>query len=147
MTVEDEIRDIEARFSTALDAMLHGDVAPLQALLSHSDDATAFLGWGGYEQGGAQIDARWDWAMAQFAALREQGRHIVARHVEQLSTVATADLAYTTSIERATFSEPGRAAPVEQALRLTHIYRREHEGWKLVHRHADRLAEQRGPAG
>jgi ketosteroid isomerase-like protein len=142
---DDAVRQADARFGEALTLMMQGDNAPLKSLLSHRPDATAFLGWGGYEQGGTELDERWDWAMAQFAAMRAQGRVMLSRETEYLSSVAHGDLGYTTAIERATFSRPGGGSTDEQVLRVTHIFRREDGDWKLVHRHVDRLAERREP--
>jgi ketosteroid isomerase-like protein len=46
------------------------------------------------------------------------------------------DMAYTLGFERFNGSIAGR--PVEPVtVRVSHIYRREDGGWKIVHRHAD----------
>ena len=42
----------------------NGDVSAIKALYSHSDDATSFYGWGGYEKGWQAVSKRWDWAGA-----------------------------------------------------------------------------------
>jgi hypothetical protein len=145
MHPENEILQAETRLNDALTTLLHGDAAPLKALLSRRDNATAFLGWGGHERGWDALDARWDWATARFTAMRAAGRQLLGRQVEHLSIVVGADLGYATSLERSTFSTPN-GPPDEQRLRITHIYRREDGAWKLVHRHVDRLTERREPA-
>jgi ketosteroid isomerase-like protein len=33
------------------------------------------------------------------------------------------------------------AAPVQNAMRATHIYRREADGWRIVHRHGDHVPD------
>ena len=48
------------------------------------------------------------------------------------------DLAYTAGIERYR-ARTSAGAVVENALRATHVYRREGDRWKIVHRHGDHL--------
>ncbi|MGH3493065.1 MAG: nuclear transport factor 2 family protein, partial [Sciscionella sp.] len=50
------------------------------------------------------------------------------------------ELAYTVGYEPTSCYIDG--VPDAYSLRVTNIYRRENGGWKLVHRHADRLADQ-----
>jgi ketosteroid isomerase-like protein len=45
------------------------------------------------------------------------------------------EMAYTVGYERASASIDG--APRTFTLRATQVYRREHDGWRVVHRHAD----------
>jgi len=47
------------------------------------------------------------------------------------------ELAYTVEIERYQAKVGGNDEPSDLALRVTCVYRREDDGWKLVHRHAD----------
>src|SRR5580698_9041452 len=117
----------------------NGDVSAIKALYSHSDDATSFDGWGGYEKGWQAVSKRWDWAGAQF-------RGGTVRH-ENITTVITPEMFYTTDLE--TFSEQ-HVAGVEGATgwsnRVTHIFRREGGEWRLIHRHANRLEAQHEPS-
>jgi len=57
-----------------------------------------------------------------------------------LATHVAADLACTVELERwdVRLASTGAAATIE--LRVTQVYRREEGSWKLIHRHADRLA-------
>lgn len=124
-----EVRAVEAQFYTAL-RRLHNDLAALPALLalwSRGDDASTMNARGGVEQGGAAVRERWTWWASQ-------GIPMEAEPVETLSCVATADLACTTGLEHHS----------DRTLRITHLYRRESGEWRMVHRHADPLAERRG---
>lgn len=62
MAPEQEVVQAEEQFYAALGALVMGDSGPMKAILSHASDATAFLGWGGYEHGWVQIEERWEWA-------------------------------------------------------------------------------------
>jgi ketosteroid isomerase-like protein len=108
-----------------------GDPRAIQALYSHRDDVTAFYGWGGYERGWEAVRRRWDWAAAQF------GGGTV--HYENLTTVVTPQLAYTTDLETFRVRLAGADGLVEWSNRVTHVFRLEDGAWRLVHRHANRL--------
>ncbi len=126
-----EVRQAEARFYEALLRLMNGDSGPLKEVLSHREDATAFLGWGGYERGWAELEARWEWARSQFAG----GRSVTP---ETIAIDVSGDLAYTVELEHTSVSVDG--VPVEPyTLRVTQVYRREGGEWKVVHRHGDQL--------
>ena len=94
-------------------------------------------GWGGYEKGWEAVSKRWDWAGQQF-----KGGTVSYRN---LTSVATAELAYTTDIETFCVRMDGIDQPVQWSNRVTHIFRHANE-WRLVHRHANRLQERYEPA-
>jgi ketosteroid isomerase-like protein len=133
--LEASVQAAIARLRAAMAAVANGDVAAIKALYSHTPDATSFYGWGGYEKGWDAVSKRWDWAGAQF-------KGGTVRH-ENVTTIVTPELFYVTDIE--TF-ENQRMAGVEGLTgwsnRVTHIFRREHGEWRLLHRHANRLETQ-----
>jgi hypothetical protein len=55
------------------------------------------------------------------------------------------DLAFTVSIERNRVLEVGKPNETVLNLRVTQIYRRVDEQWRLVHRHADPLVDKQLP--
>lgn len=119
---------VEARFYSAL-RRLHADpeaLPELLALWSRGDDVSTMNARGGVERGGVAVRERWTWWAGQ-------GIPMEAEPVETLSCVVGTDLACTTGLEYHS----------DRTLRVTHLYRRESGGWRLVHRHADPLAERR----
>jgi ketosteroid isomerase-like protein len=128
-----------ARLHAAMAKVANGDVSDIKALYSHSDEATSFYGWGGYEKGWQAVSLRWDWAGAQF-----KGGTV---RYENVSTVITPELFYVTDIE--TF-ESQRVADTEGITgwsnRVTHIFRREAGEWRLLHRHGNRLESKYQPS-
>lgn len=123
-----QVRAVEARFYDAL-RRLHNDPTALPTLLalwSQGDDVSTMNARGGVEQGGAAVRERWTWWAAQ-------GVPMEAEPVETLSRMASFDLACTTGLEYHS----------DRTLRITHVYRREEGEWRMVHRHADPLAERR----
>jgi ketosteroid isomerase-like protein len=123
----------------AMAKVANGDVSAITALYSHSDEATSFYGWGGYEKGWEAVSKRWDWAALQF-----QGGKVAH---ETISRVITAEMFYVTELE--TFSNQrvaGVAGLTGWSNRVTHIFAREGGEWRLIHRHANRLEAQFDPA-
>jgi ketosteroid isomerase-like protein len=62
---------------------------------------------------------------------------------DTISWVETADLAYEVGLQRNRVKVAGAAEKVPVSLRVTTVFRREGDGWKVVHRHADAIAEAR----
>ncbi|MGE0151723.1 MAG: nuclear transport factor 2 family protein [Reyranellaceae bacterium] len=127
------------KLHAAMAKVANGDVSAIKALYSHSDDATSFYGWGGYEKGWEAVSQRWDWAARQF-----QGGRVTH---ETISRFVKPQMFYVTQIE--TFSNQ-RVAGVDGETgwsnRVTHVFARENGEWRLIHRHANRLEAQFDPA-
>jgi ketosteroid isomerase-like protein len=127
-----------SRLHAAMAKVANGDISAIKALYAHSDDATSFYGWGGYEKGWEAVSRRWDWAGRQFKGGTVSYQNVTA--------VATAELAYTTDIETFNVRMEGMAQPAQWSNRVTHIFRPEHGEWRLVHRHANRLETRYEPS-
>jgi ketosteroid isomerase-like protein len=127
-----------ARLRAAMAQVANGDVSGIKALYSQTAEATSFYGWGGYEKGWEAVSRRWDWAGRQF-----QGGTV---SYENVTTVVTAELAYTTDIESFSVRMAGLDQPTGWSNRVTHVFRREAGGWRLLHRHANRLEPQYAPS-
>lgn len=126
------------RLRAAMTKVASGDVTDIKALYAHSDDATSFYGWGGYEKGWDAVSRRWDWAGTQF-----KGGTV---SYENVTSIVTAELAYTTDIETFNVRMTGMDQPTEWSNRVTHIFRFIDGDWRLLHRHANRLEEQFEPS-
>lgn len=135
---EQGVREAIRRLHASRNALASGDTSASRALWSHRDDVTAFLGWGGYEVGWEQVSKRIDWAAEQF-----KGGEVT---YQNLSTVITNELAYTTDIETWRVQLDGVDEPRQWSNRVTHIFRIEDGEWRLVHRHGNRLESQYKPS-
>ena len=127
-----------ARLHAAMAEVANGDTAAIRALYAHTDDATSFYGWGGYEKGWEAVSRRWDWAGQQF-----KGGTVA---YENVTTVVTAELAYTTDIETFKVRMAGMDQPTQWSNRVTHVFRLIDGEWRLLHRHANRLETQYEPS-
>ena len=68
---------------------------------------------------------------------RDSARAARKSSPKTLATVVSGDTAYTVAIERSVVRLVGQEQPAAMALRVTHIFRKEPDDWKLVLRHAD----------
>jgi ketosteroid isomerase-like protein len=123
-----------AAILTAVDAaqveLQNGRPAAFKALWSHGDDTTLSGGLGGMiEQGWEQISKRLDWVGTQFS----QGLHRTERLVKNES----GNLGYVVQFEHLRFRAPGQTEESTRDYRVTMVFRRESDGWKLIHRQAD----------
>jgi ketosteroid isomerase-like protein len=119
-----------ARFDAAQLELQNGRVAPYKALWSQAGDVTLTGGFGGkVEKGWDAVSRRLDWVATQFS----DGTH----SVERIASGVSGDLGYVVQLERIRFRVPGQGEETTRDLRVTMIFRREAEGWRAIHRHAD----------
>jgi ketosteroid isomerase-like protein len=125
-----DFHDAIEAFRKALRAYLSGDLKPSLELFSQRDDVTLANPLGPPVRGPAEVAK----AAAEAAAQVSDGS---IRGFEEVSRYSTPDLGYVVQIERgqARFAAGGNISPY--SLRVTMIFRREGDTWKVVHRHAD----------
>jgi ketosteroid isomerase-like protein len=110
--------------------IMGGDPGGYKDLYSPAGDITLGNPFGGFGRGWDAVVEQLDRAASYYA----DGR---ATDFEQISKVAADQLGYTVEIERVEARVAGQEEQAEFAVRVTSVYRREEDGWRLVHRHAD----------
>jgi SnoaL-like domain len=118
-----------ARLETAEHEFAQGRPAAFKALWSHGDEVSLCGGFGGMEAGWNKVAARLDWASSQIS----EG----TRSSEEIRSTVGVDFAYIVQTEQIRFRVPGRAEQSTVNFRVTMLFRREPDGWRIVHRHAD----------
>jgi ketosteroid isomerase-like protein len=108
-----------------------GDATSWKALASHAGDVSLFGGGGGQAKGWSEVGDRYSWAAAAFSGGSVK--------VEPLTRFVERNLAVTVALEQwnVRFSKTGQTGTLK--LRVTHVFRREGDTWRLAHRHADPL--------
>ena len=117
------------RLETAEHEFAQGRPAAFKALWFHGDEVSLCGGFGGVESGWDNVGARLDWASSQIS----EG----TRSSEEIRSAVGADFAYIVQTEQIRFRVPGRAEQSTVNFRVTMLFRREPDGWRIVHRHAD----------
>jgi SnoaL-like protein len=120
---------------------INGDPTLWKQHASHRDDVTILGGFGGEgEKGWRSVGARYDWASSQYSP------GTATMKVDYHNIVVSGDLAFTVGVERQQDARVGSQRDgVRRALRATQVFRKEADGWKLVHRHADQMTEKQEP--
>ena len=121
----------------ALRAYAKGDPEPVLTQWSMSDDATLANPYGPPCRGHANVEAATRQAVANFQEGGPLHFQEVNTHFEEISRGGTADLGYVVQLERHVGRVAGHENPVTVVLRVTMIFRREDDEWRVVHRHAD----------
>ena len=137
-----EIDDAEwsafiVQLETAEEEFVQGRPAAFQALWSHADDVTLCGGFGGVERGWKNVTDRLTWVSKKYS----DG----TRTREEISRMVGADFAYLVQTEVIRSRVASQAEPSNQELRATMVFRREADGWRIVHRHADSQMATRPP--
>jgi ketosteroid isomerase-like protein len=126
----ENVNDAISAWHSATDRIMRGDAGGFKDLYSRSGDITLGNPFGGFGRGREGVFEQLDRAASYFS----DGR---ATDFEQIAEAAAGEFAYTVEIERVEVKVAGRAEQSEFAARVTSVYRREEDGWKLIHRHAD----------
>lgn len=120
----------------ALEAIIRGDVEPFMALYSEADDITIGNPFGPFAAGRAATRA---------AGIRAAGNYTDGKIMafDRIVTHTTDTLACVVEVERFSVRLAKGAELASVALRVTSLYRREPQGWRLAHRHADPITTLR----
>ncbi len=134
MVATNNIQQAFEQITVATQQFYAGDPEPFKALWSQGDDVTIFGGWGAYERGWAQVEKRLEWAASRY--------RVGNGTVEALGMDESGDLGYIIYLEKGQVQVEGSDGYRPMVLRVTHIYRREATAWKIMHRHADAVAQK-----
>jgi ketosteroid isomerase-like protein len=126
-----ELAVAEQRLLAAANEFARGDATPWKALASHAEDVSLFGGAGGQAQGWPAVGDRYTWAAAAFSGGSVK--------IVPLTRFVDKGLAVVVALEQwdVRFAKTGQIGTLK--LRVTHVFRREGDSWRLVHRHADPL--------
>jgi len=136
--MKDDQHDFETfmkRREEAARAYVTGDAEPLRGVAARTLPATFFGPGGGYRQGAEEVFSTYEHDVAAF----EPGGD---SHFEILQMAASDGVASWVGFQHATVRMKGKAEAIPMKLRVTELFRREGDEWKLVHRHADPLADE-----
>jgi ketosteroid isomerase-like protein len=127
MSREDEVREASRRFYAGLNSMANGDAGPLAKIWLHDETVTAMHPVGGRQVGWTAVRETFE----QVARLASDGKIELK---DQLIRII-GDVAYEAGIEHGRFTLAEENLTIEH--RVTNIYQREADGWKMIHHHTD----------
>jgi ketosteroid isomerase-like protein len=102
--------------------------------VAKSGTASFFPPNGGSERGAREVSARYDRDARSFGKGGET-------HLEVLQSASAGDVGFWAGFQSAQVKMGDGSAPVMMKLRITELFRRIDGEWKMVHRHADPMAE------
>ena len=132
MAAEDEVRQASEQFYAALNRTLDGDSGAMEEIWSHGSDVSVMHPFGGRMLGWDEVRDSWEQAAQAFSGGQATLDEMVVVPISE-------EAAYTLGTER------GQARIGEETVgidwRVTNIYRREADGWKIVHHDTDFSSE------
>jgi ketosteroid isomerase-like protein len=134
LPTDQDVADLVKRSEDAHVALMRGDLAGYRALIRSTDDFTLMAPFGGKPTRASELtEERWK-AVGNF--FRNGGRSTL----ELIQSYRAVDMVVLAVIER-THVAVGGLAEQDWALRVTLVFRREADEWRLAHRHADPLVK------
>ena len=133
MSIKDEIRKASGQFYAALNRVVNGDASQMIDIWSHSSTVTTMH----HPIGGREVG--WDEVRKSFeqvAKLASGGKFELKNQLIQVA----GDVAYELGVEHGQAKLAGQQANIEY--RVTNIYQRETEAWKIIHHHTDVSSER-----
>jgi ketosteroid isomerase-like protein len=124
-----------AAYRDALQAFVSGDPKGVLSRFSEEDDVTLANPLGPPWRGPSDVRRAAEEAAANF----QSG----SVRFEEVSRYATPDLGYVVQFERVDARLVGSEGMRQMSLRVTMVFRREDEVWKVAHRHADPITSPR----
>jgi len=131
-----DLDEFVSQCEQAWQVFVTGDPGPARLLFSHRDDVTLANPWGPAVTGWADVSRTLDAAAARF-------RNGQLSAVDVLTRFVSEDLACYHEIERGQAILGARSELESFALRVTSVYRREDERWRIALRHADPIVAPR----
>jgi ketosteroid isomerase-like protein len=131
---EADVADLTQRCQDAAAALIRGDVRSYLRLFVHADDYTLIPPFGGAPRHG--FDASED-AVEQLSRFFAGGE----AQVDVAQSYVSGDFVVLVLIERQ-HGKVGGLPDQDWSLRVTMLFRREGDDWRLVHRHADPLVRE-----
>lgn len=133
-----EFKSFLTRLDAAQTELQNGKAEAFKSVWSRGDDVTLSGGFGGaIEKGWANVGKRLDWVGANFSKGTNKIERLVANH--------NGTLGYVVQLEHITFVVPDTGKPATRDYRVTMIFRREKDGWRVVHRQADSQMTKQAP--
>jgi ketosteroid isomerase-like protein len=121
------MRQAHDAFYTALNAVWAGDIEPMRAAWSEQPDVTLLPPFGDRLQGPGPV-------IEQFQRLIDMGMGGDVRDCDAICVESDA-MGYSVCVEEGHTVLDGETIPVRH--RATNVFRKEADGWRLVHHHTD----------
>ena len=134
----DDLDQLIERYHGALSEFMTGNAQPAVSFFSRREDITLANPFGRVARGPNQVTLA-----AGHAAMNYRGGRAIS--FELFAKCVTHDLAYLVEVERYEAKVGGRDDLTSLALRVTSVFSREIDGWKLLHRHADPITTVQPP--
>lgn len=134
MPARESFDDFMKRRSRASVGFLNGDLGDMLDMAALEDPSTFFPVNGGAVSGAERVND----------VHRQSGRKFSSgtAWVEMLQFGSDVEMGFWAGIVHADVVLRGETESRSVKLRMTEVFRRNEQGWKLVHRHADRMVDQ-----